>query len=93
MNSIEISVHIMVRRPNFDKTNIQVLYSIKRKLWKIGDFGLTSEATSDRLLTTTSARRKPSYRAPELIRDSGSGYNSRTNLCSLLYIIRNDHGL
>src|SRR5947207_8154238 len=43
-----------------------VLYSRKASLWKLTDFGLTSEATANQLNSTTSARGSPGYRAPEL---------------------------
>jgi serine/threonine protein kinase len=49
--------------------------------WKIADFGLTSEATSNRLVTT-SARGKPCYRVPELLRDT-SGYNNKADIWAL----------
>lgn len=50
--------------------------------WKIADFGLTSEATSNRLVTSISARGKPCYRAPELLREKG-GYNNKADIWSL----------
>src|SRR5271167_2017073 len=50
----------------FYSANIKVLYSRKDSLWKLTDFGLTSEATASRLHSTTSARGSPGYRAPEL---------------------------
>ena len=51
--------------------------------WKIADFGLTSEATSNRLVTSRSARGKPSYRAPELLRETKAGYNNKADIWSL----------
>jgi len=45
-----------------------VLFSAKDKIWKIADFGITVEGTSN-LLTTTYARGTSCYRAPELLSD------------------------
>ena len=47
---------------------ISVLYSRQEGVWKIGDFGLTMEGTSQRGHTTRYARGTSSYRAPELLR-------------------------
>lgn len=46
-----------------------VLYSLQDQVWKIADFGLTTEGTSNLARTTHYSRGTPSYRAPELIRD------------------------
>lgn len=43
-----------------------VLYSCEDNNWKITDFGLTTEGTSRRALTTKYSRGTASYRAPEL---------------------------
>ena len=50
--------------------------------WKIADFGLTSEATSNRLISTSAARGKPCYRSPELLRGPESGYNNKADMWS-----------
>jgi serine/threonine protein kinase len=50
--------------------------------WKIADFGLTSTGTSKKLVTTSAARGKDSYRAPELLRDSEAGYNNKSDMWS-----------
>jgi serine/threonine protein kinase len=44
----------------------KVLYSRKASVWKLADFGLTSEATANQFHSTTSGRGTPGYRAPEL---------------------------
>src|SRR5271170_4811835 len=51
--------------------------------WKIADFGLTSEATTTRLVTSRYARGKPCYRAPELLRETDRGYNNKADIWSL----------
>ena len=55
---------------------------MESKSWKIADFGLTSEATSSRLVTSRYGRGKPGYRAPELISEQ-SGYNNKTDMWAL----------
>jgi serine/threonine protein kinase len=45
-----------------------VLYSCKKRVWKIADFGLTAEG-SKKAHTTRYSRGTPSYRAPELVKD------------------------
>lgn len=51
--------------------------------WKIAEFGLTSEATSNRLVTSPYARGKPCYRAPELLSESKPCYNNKLDMFSL----------
>jgi serine/threonine protein kinase len=46
---------------------VLVLYSHKEEAWKIGDFGLTVEGTSQKAHTTQYSRGTCSYRAPELV--------------------------
>jgi serine/threonine protein kinase len=56
--------------------------------WKIADFGLTSEGTSDTLVHTSYARGKPGYRAPELLGEPENRvYNNKVDLWSLGCII------
>src|SRR5271170_761200 len=50
--------------------------------WKLADFGLTSEATSNRLITTSAARGKPCYRSPELLRGVESVFNNKSDIWS-----------
>src|SRR5437762_12485320 len=50
--------------------------------WKIADFGLTSEATSNRLVSTTGSRGKSCYRAPELLRATSPGFNKKMDMWS-----------
>jgi serine/threonine protein kinase len=58
-----------------------VLYSIKDSLWKLADFGFTSEATSGALHFSMEAKGTSGYRAPELI-ESGV-YNNKADIWSL----------
>lgn len=51
-------------------------------MWKITDFGLTSEGTS-RLRSTTSSGGTNCYRAPELLRGSRGVYNNKTDIWSI----------
>lgn len=44
-----------------------VLFSADDCLWKIGDFGITTEGTSRRECQTKEARGTAGYRAPELL--------------------------
>src|SRR5271169_1545979 len=45
---------------------VLVLYCHRDNMWKLTDFGLTSEATSKQAITTRDARGTGGYRAPEL---------------------------
>jgi Protein kinase domain/Ankyrin repeats (3 copies)/WD domain, G-beta repeat len=62
------------------------LYSSESSSWKIADFGLTSEATSNHFVTTRYGRGKPCYRAPELISELPF-YNNKVDIWSLGCII------
>src|SRR5271170_964249 len=64
-----------------------VLFSSKSRCWKIGDFGLSSKATSRHLVMTQYSRGTPSYRAPELLRDSDSTYNNKVDIWALGCIV------
>jgi ankyrin repeat protein len=50
--------------------------------WKVADFGLTSEATSNRLVSTSASRGKPCYRAPEMLRETSPGFNNKMDMWS-----------
>lgn len=60
-----------------------VLFSVNSNVWKIADFGLTSTATSTRLVPTEYARGRTCYRAPELLRTTNAGYNAKADIWSL----------
>lgn len=60
-----------------------VLLSSQSKLWKIADFGLTSEGTSNTLKTSRSGKGMPGYRAPELFHEVSPGYNNKADIWSL----------
>jgi serine/threonine protein kinase len=57
-----------------------VLYSRKDSSWKLADFGLTSEGTSNRHHVTKDARGTPSYRAPELLQEDAGSYNNKVDI-------------
>src|SRR5262249_16999606 len=59
-----------------------ILVLFKNGYWKIADFGLTSEATSNRLVSTSVARGKPCYRAPEMLCESSPGFNNKMDIWS-----------
>jgi serine/threonine protein kinase len=52
-------------------------------IWKIADFGLTSEGTSKRLQTTKFSRGTEGYRAPELLNQDNNGYNNKADIWSM----------
>ena len=60
----------MVTRPFRSLLSIEVLFSAKHCIWKIADFGLTTEGTSKRARPTEYARGTACYRAPELINEN-----------------------
>ena len=63
-------------------TRSDLLVLWKDGYWKIADFGLTSDATSNRLISTSAARGKPCYRPPELLKETGSGFNHKSDMWS-----------
>lgn len=52
-------------------------------MWKLADFGLTSEGTSDGAVRTEYARGTPGYRAPELLVEDGSDFTNKVDIWSL----------
>jgi serine/threonine protein kinase len=58
-----------------------VLYSRRDSVWKLADFGFTSEATSTTLHTSIEAKGTDGYRAPELL--GSSKYNNKADIWSL----------
>ena len=60
-----------------------VLYSSTHGRWKIGDFGLTKNATSQGLRTSPHGRGTECYIAPELLREPQSAFNKKTDIWSL----------
>src|SRR5215472_15202627 len=59
-----------------------ILVLFMNGVWKIADFGLTSEATSNRLVSTSAARGKPCYRAPEMLHETSPGFNNKMDMWS-----------
>src|SRR5271170_7974926 len=51
----------------FNRLMLLVLYSLKENKWKLVDFGITSQATTDQANPTIYARGTGGYRAPELL--------------------------
>src|SRR5438105_8415469 len=64
-----------------------VLYSFRNQLWKIADFGTTSEATSKQFCTTPYSRGTSSYRAPEILDQQNPKYNNKADIWALGCII------
>lgn len=48
--------------------------------WKLADFGLASEATSQRLITTSGQSGKNSYRAPEILVGDKGVFNNKADI-------------
>jgi serine/threonine-protein kinase Nek2 len=60
-----------------------VLFSEKKAIWKIGDFGLTSEGTSKHVKTTRYSRGTDCYRAPELLKEDSPKFNNKSDIWAL----------
>jgi hypothetical protein len=52
-------------------------------LWKLADFGLTSEGTSINFRMTEDARGTPGYRAPELLLEDNYGYTNKVDIWAM----------
>lgn len=61
------------------QTNNVVLFSMKDAVWKISDFGLSSEGSSRRMFGTDDRGGTACYRGPELLKDEGE-YNNKTDI-------------
>jgi len=59
------------------------LYSREDKLWKLSDFGITSEGTSTAFRNTDAGRGTAGYRPPEVILESMSGFNNKADIWAL----------
>jgi serine/threonine protein kinase len=68
-------------------SNGSVLYRRSDTRWKLTDFGLCSEGTSQRAVTTVSAKGTTAYRAPEMLRTKPTFTNKVDiwNLGTILY--------
>lgn len=62
---------------------VVVLYSRTDGVWKIADFGLTSEGASNGSFTTTAARGTQCYRAPELLREMHATYSNKVDVWAM----------
>ena len=64
--------------------NLLVLYSSKSSLWKLADFGLSTEGSSQNLPTKYS-NGTPGYRAPELMDSNGNPamYNNKVDIWAM----------
>src|SRR5271155_799514 len=63
-------------------TQILVLFSRAEGIWKIADFGLSTEATSQHARTTLFSNGTPSYRAPELLKQNPK-YTNKVDIWAL----------
>ena len=61
--------------------NKLVLFSCEQNAWKIADFGITTEGTSELLLKTGYARGTACYRAPELL--SERAFNNKADIWAM----------
>src|ERR1700685_924605 len=52
------------------------------RVWKIADFGLSSEGTSTRRIATQYSRGTTGYRAPELLKEEAA-YNNKVDIWAL----------
>lgn len=59
-----------------------MLYSLKTDAWKIADFGLTTQGTSNGRYSTIYSKGTAGYRAPELIADPPH-FNKKTDIWAL----------
>lgn len=60
-----------------------VLFSSKDKAWKLADFGLTSEGTSQGNHNTEFSRGTVGYRAPELLLEDNKTYNNKVDIWAM----------
>jgi serine/threonine protein kinase len=67
---------------SFYENTYTVLYSRKDSSWKLADFGITCEATSQTLRSTDVGRGTPGYRAPELLNEDPV-YNNKVDIWAL----------
>jgi serine/threonine protein kinase len=73
----------MVYLPGFKTSDkCLVLYSLREDAWKIADFGLTTEATSN-ILETRHSRGTSGYRPPELLRDHHCTYTNKVDIWAM----------
>ena len=71
--------------PKRDVANLLVLYSSKSSAWKLADFGLSTEGSSQNLPTKDS-NGTPGYRAPELMDSDGNPtrlYNNKVDIWAI----------
>jgi tetratricopeptide (TPR) repeat protein len=67
---------------NFLTNLIPVLYSVHANLWKLTDFGISSNATSKEAKRTVFARGTSSYQAPELLQMEAT-FTNKVDIWSL----------
>lgn len=62
----------------------EVLYSCQKSVWKLADFGLSTEGSSKSAQVTQYARGTPGYRAPELVVSDGKPtYTNKVDIWSM----------
>src|SRR5277367_1051702 len=57
-----------------------VLYSRKDSIWKITDFGFTSEGSSRRIRDSSNSRGTSGYRAPKLLQGERGSFNNKVDI-------------
>jgi len=60
-----------------------VLFSAKTQTWKIADFGLAQQGTSEAQITSRNARGKAGYRAPELVQEGVGKFSTKSDIWAL----------
>src|SRR5271170_8012881 len=71
----------------FQNINVSVLYCPEVKLWKLTDFGLSTEATSKVGHPTRYSRGTANYRAPELLSEVDPVFTNKVDIWCLGCII------
>src|SRR5438270_6912930 len=70
-------VGLYIRYKDID---LLVLFSTKDRVWKLADFGLTCETTSNTFERSEFARGTTGYRAPELLNTGNYKYNTKVDM-------------
>lgn len=60
-----------------------MLYCIPDHTWKVADFGLTSEGTSTRHISTEFSHGTPGYRAPELLNSDVANFTNKVDIWAM----------
>jgi serine/threonine protein kinase len=60
-----------------------VLYSRRSLTWKLADFGISMDGTTNTAVTTKYSRGSTCYRAPELVTDTKTAYTNKVDIWSM----------